>query len=360
VDQLRQLLEAGADPDFRPDDEAASTFLRLVGRVPLEGLRLLVEAGANLAAVRPNTREGALHLLLWAHPAPADLEPQLAFLLDAGLDVDLRAASGSTPLYHAAFAGLLGPLRLLLERGAQPDIPGDRGDTPLHACAAQGLPEHVALLLHHGANPTLPGWQQRTALQRAVEGGHAEAADVLLRGGAQVDCAAPPEGFTALRVAVNAQHVELARLLVSHGANVHLAAADGRSPLEVARLSGRQELVQALGEGDSAETLSDIARAEQQAVAALEAEVLARIGSGSARFFCQTWGYKFEDYDDHAVWCDGGTWFYAYRDGVRGVTETSQLTAGEALARMRDWVKQENDLPADVARRMREALKPVR
>lgn len=80
---------------------------------------------------------------------------RLATVIDAGVPVDLTAASGDTLLMLAAYHGHTEVVAALLERGADPDRANDRGQTPLAGAIFKKEPEVARLLLAAGADADL-------------------------------------------------------------------------------------------------------------------------------------------------------------------------------------------------------------
>lgn len=87
--------------------------------------------------------------------ARAGQAERLAVAVDAGVPVDLTAASGDTLLMLAAYHGHAETVAALLERGADPDRANDRGQTPLAGAIFKAEPEVARLLLAVGADPDL-------------------------------------------------------------------------------------------------------------------------------------------------------------------------------------------------------------
>lgn len=168
--------------------------------------RLLLARGAD-----PNTRYPWLHHgvhrpALWAAVCVARLRPLAELLLDAGADPN----DGVTfPL--AAGGGDIASLELLHAHGADVNQSwATDGSSTLYSIMNwSDTPIGVQWLLEHGADP---------------------------------DSAFAPNGETPLHVAARRWSVEIAEALVRRGADPTRRRTDGRSPYEVAELSGNAEI----------------------------------------------------------------------------------------------------------------------
>lgn len=106
VEAVRLLLERGADPNAFSTNAMRNTPLHagLAGPLPTEGVRLLVEGGA---------------------------------------EVNARQHGGYVALHAAAQNGRLDVIDLLLDRGADPDAAADDGRRPLDFAKEERVKEHL-------------------------------------------------------------------------------------------------------------------------------------------------------------------------------------------------------------------------
>jgi hypothetical protein len=113
-----------------------------------------------------------------------DQADTIAMLLDAGVPINTRFASGSSALYDAALKGETRIVDLLADRGSDVnEREATSGTTPLYAAAAFGRDEAVAILLVWGADPNLVGSNGKTPLHAAESNGYRKIAERLRAAG---------------------------------------------------------------------------------------------------------------------------------------------------------------------------------
>jgi ankyrin repeat protein len=221
VSALRELLAAHPDlATARLTNVGGRTLLHVAtdwpGHRPNVGatVRALVEAGADVNAVGPGRHpETALH---WA--ASSDDLEALDALLDAGADINVRGAviADGTPLADATAFGQWQAARRLLERGAVA--------TAWEAAAMGVLPEVRELLADEA-----PGSQEITScFWGACHGGHRETAAYLLERGADINWVGWDD-FTPLDAARRTGAEDLVDWLRQHGGR-SAAQATGLEP----------------------------------------------------------------------------------------------------------------------------------
>ena len=155
IENMRALLDGGADPDIRTGELSGLTPWELAARQPEgpQAMALLLEYGDRSDVVSGSGFEPLLHHAAVGHPDTVTL------LLDRGAQAHQRDRFGRSALFKAAAAGNAATVRVLLRRDADPNwskydgpaVLSGEGERPLHV--AVHFPEVLNLLLEHGADP---------------------------------------------------------------------------------------------------------------------------------------------------------------------------------------------------------------
>jgi len=137
-------------------------------------------------------------------------------LIDEGVDVNAREASGATALLLALSEGNTDVAQLLIEAGVDINAQDNKGRNALGFASATGQTEIVKLLMGSGVDVNAKDRAGRTALMFASAEGTTEVVQLLIEAGADVS-ANDNEGRTAYMVASYFGHTEITQLLIPVG-----------------------------------------------------------------------------------------------------------------------------------------------
>ncbi|XP_042875930.1 ankyrin-2-like isoform X2 [Penaeus japonicus] len=261
---LRLLLLAGADPNARARGANAKTPLHFVAEFGREGLAdLLVNHPRCSADLRDDRGLTPAHLAKESNPrlslyldlcsgAKSYLDKLLLAAvrrsdvaeareaLDMGADVGVRGSEDAGTVLHLGSSGPV--LQMLLTKGAPVDATTRQGLTPLMAAAQKGATDDLMHLLAHRANPNMASSDGTTALHLAIQSKDSSAVTALLEAGVDVN-AAMADGSTPLHLAAALGAMSIVRLLLDDWmCSFYMTDAKGRSPVQVAREAGHQDL----------------------------------------------------------------------------------------------------------------------
>ncbi|KAI4882549.1 hypothetical protein NFI96_034482 [Prochilodus magdalenae] len=168
-------------------------------------------------------------------------------LVEHGVDIHIKNASGKDCLMLACFAGHLDIVKYLRKYRATWQSRDMGGCTPLHWAADGGHLPVIEFMIQDGceldARDTVSHW---TPLMRvSALSGNAAVASLLIRAGADVNVR-DKDGKTPLMVAVLNNHKELVELLLDNGADQHVKNEFGSGAAEMAKAFGRQNIVSLL------------------------------------------------------------------------------------------------------------------
>eukprot|EP00953_Heterococcus_sp_UTEX-ZZ885_P041559 21201-Heterococcus_DN1.PRE.3 len=239
---VKQLVEAGADPNIRAGTSVAALMLTTSAEIA----SCLLDNGAD---VNKQTEQGltVLHFAASGHLALAKL------LLERGAQGQIlkRGKSGETPFSTAVYGGHVEVALLLLEQlllrpGFDINYPRLGANQPLLCAAAKvGMLQVIDVALNHGAHVNATG-PDGPALLLAVKGGHLDVVSLLCERGAAVHMRWGSED--SFKVAVMLGDIPIMKKLMSYGADVN-AAYSGLPVLVYALLGGSAVLALLLRSG---------------------------------------------------------------------------------------------------------------
>jgi len=216
----------------------------------LTALLLALSALPLWAQVGPGAEQVARYGGLFAAAHKGDL-PALDRLLAAkpeAATLNARDSHGRTAVHVATFARQREALRRLIHAGADPQLlENDRYDAVTIAAVADDE-DTLRVLLQLGASARLTTSRyDGTALIAAAHLGHDGVVRQLIQAGAPLDHVNNLHWTAVIEAVVlgdgGPRHRATLRALLDAGASTQLADRNGRTPLELARSRGYQEMV---------------------------------------------------------------------------------------------------------------------
>ncbi|KAF0700357.1 Aste57867_9107 [Aphanomyces stellatus] len=174
-----------------------------------------------------------------------DATKLFAAYFDINVAVPCGFLVGLRPLEMASYKGHVSTVAYLIEAGADVNVHSPNGVAPLTVACQEGHFEIASLLVAAGADVHyLHGEQGSTAMLTSASNGRMKIVELLLP---LVDInQANKEGVTALHRASSSGHVDVVEALLIATANVNQATVDGDTPLHTACRMGREDVVRVL------------------------------------------------------------------------------------------------------------------
>ena len=242
----------------------------------LQAIKRHIEEGGDINALDNGFR---LSAIAWgALHGQAEV---VQFLIENGVDVNLKNGDGATPLHSAAFLGRVDVAKLLLENGADVKARNNDGATPVDVlsvdwettafvCSLIGIDieEAEIAVMKKGRNEIAKlfgvdgalgeaGAFSAQRLSEAAFTGNIAAMKQMLADGADPNTKDPQSGSTLLATAALMGHTKIVALLLEHGADVNVRSRDGGTALHAAAFLGRAETVKLLLEKGADATLKN-------------------------------------------------------------------------------------------------------
>jgi ankyrin repeat protein len=211
---------------------------------------VLVAAVAARAQVAPSTAEVASYRGLHAAAHRGDVRAIRDLASRPGA-LEARDARGRTPVHVATFARERGAIRAFAEAGANLSaLDDDRYDAVTIAAVADDV-ETLELLISLGASAKqVTSRYDGTALIAAAHLGHVRVVRRLIAAGAPLDHVNNLHWTAVIEAIVlgdgGARHQSTLEALLEAGASTRLTDREGRTPLQLARLRGYDEMAKLL------------------------------------------------------------------------------------------------------------------
>ena len=157
-DRIKELLEAGADPNATYWYQVTALHFTAF-RGNMEATKFLADSGADINA-KDSDGQSVLH---WA--CENENLNCIKLLLDMGADICASNEHKDTPLHYAARNSFsqAGAVLLLLKAGADVNALNTEGQTALHYAAKKGNIFCMQVLLDHGCDPEIRDIHGKTA-----------------------------------------------------------------------------------------------------------------------------------------------------------------------------------------------------
>ncbi|MCE4566054.1 ankyrin repeat domain-containing protein [Maribellus sp. CM-23] len=195
----------------------------------LTGMDVNIAANEGVTPLMYAAEEGNLHFI--------------EKLLQVGADVNQLPGNKVTALQSAIIANKVEAAELLLQNSANLNTKDQWGNTPVLNAAQNNSPEMLRLLLRWGADVNHANSDGNTALHYATVFGNDSLVTELMDAGAKADLK-DKQGFTTLMVATSENFNSAAELLVSYGADLNAVNDQGYSALSIAILNGNVYLAE--------------------------------------------------------------------------------------------------------------------
>jgi quinoprotein dehydrogenase-associated probable ABC transporter substrate-binding protein len=188
---------------------------------------------SQLPRLKQSLKQGADPVEELGNAIVADDAERVGYLLDHGVDANVRFGDGYTPLVNATRFGFDDLVPLILKHKADVNATDISHWTPLMYAAWTDDPYLIKLFVGKGAKLEAADQDGQTALGVAAQNNKIKALTALMEAGANVNRSVGKADYTPLMLAASSGAVDIAQLLIKHGANVNAKNAGGVTPLMV-------------------------------------------------------------------------------------------------------------------------------
>ena len=174
-------------------------------------------------------------------------EQLIDILKQSKVSVDIPNDEGHSPLMHVSKKGYTNLAKILLEHGADTTFTTSSGKTAMSMACFFGHVEMVELLISYHAPWDIPDKAGLYPLHTSVSGGNLEVVKFFLDKGVKPDLLEVSTKWTPLmRGVVVGVGQEIVELLLTRGAATDARDEEHKTPLMLAVINGREQLVETL------------------------------------------------------------------------------------------------------------------
>lgn len=226
---LETLIKGGAD--VKANDQGGLTILALLTnheKNPLEEVRYLLEAGVD---ANFRSKDGRIFLKV---PVQNGVIDMVKLLIEKGADINGTDEFGTLLLSIALSNQTSGVAELLIEKGVDVKAKTKYGTTALHSAIQNDCPEKlVKSLIERGADVKSADQSGNTCLHFVV-GKNMQLAELLLEKGCDVN--APDKyGRTPLHLAAQLRNADSIKFLTARGGKLDAKDNQGKTPFDRAK-----------------------------------------------------------------------------------------------------------------------------
>jgi ankyrin repeat protein len=229
IAKVKELINKGANVNYITESNNHSLLRWAVDKDNVEMAKLLIANGAEI-----NNGYGEPLLIRAVIGGRISM---LKFLLEKGVDINVKDKHGQTALMHAAHMGArYNVVKYLLEQGADVSIKSKNGYTALDN-AIKAVNPYVIELIRDAMNKKTYG------LIQAIEEGSIDKANHLVKEGADVK---EKDGRTALMLAISAKNLAMVQTLIDKGADITVQDNKGNTVFQYAIDGGDEKIISLL------------------------------------------------------------------------------------------------------------------
>ena len=245
---IQRLIEMGANPNINSDKQENSPLNIAIEAKRDDIISYLIKTNSDIKFINKKSQKSLLH-----YSASSGNIELTNYLIEQGLDVNLKDSSGRTPLHYAVISGNNEIVRLLLENDAEIDAIDRYGRSALHHAVRlkndDVMSDIINLLLSANANPKLFNNSGYCALHEAVLNQNVEAIKLLANNPENTKIV-DKRGLNSLHLISennpNEQSLEIVKLLQNSGIDIDAGDENG-NPVIVSAIKNNQiKLVETL------------------------------------------------------------------------------------------------------------------